>query len=248
MEKIFIKVKKSKEIIRHLKSLSSPKNVEGMARFGINPNKTLGVSIPNLRKIAKEVGKDHDLAEQLWSSGIHEARILASMIDDPKKVSEKQMERWVSGFDSWDVCDQCCMNLFDKTAFAYDKASQWAGIKEPARIATQNASGGEFVKRAGYAMMAALAFHDKSAKDADFIKFLPVIKRESQDGRNFVKKAVNWALRQIGKRNLRLNKEAIKTAREILILESKSAKWIAGDAIRELESEAVRKRLKVLPK
>jgi len=221
-----------KKILKKLKSLSNPKAVAGMVRFGINSKNTYGVSVPNLRDIAKKIGVNHKLAQQLWLSGIHEARILASMIDDPKKVTKKQMEKWIKDFDSWDVCDQCCMNLFDRTEFAYQKAVEWSKKKE------------EFVKRAGFAMMAVLAFHDKKAKDKQFEKFFPIIKRESTDNRNFVKKAVNWALRQIGKRNLNLNKKAIKIAKQIKKIDSKTAKWIASDALRELTSKAVQKKLK----
>lgn len=218
-------------IIVKLKSLSDPEAVKGMARFGINPENTYGVSVPNLRKMAKEIRIDHNLAEQLWASGIHEARILASMVDDPKLTTEEQMDTWARDFDSWDVCDQCCMNLFDKTEFAYQKAAEWSKREE------------EFIKRAGFALMATLAVHDKKATDEEFLRFMPMIKRESADRRNFVKKAVNWALRQIGKRNLNLNKMAISTAEEILEIDSKSARWIAADAIRELTGEAVQKRL-----
>jgi len=220
------------EILRKLKSLCDPKAVEGMARFGINPENTYGVSVPNLRMMAKEIGRNHVLAQQLWSSGVHEARILASMIDVPEKVTERQMETWVKDFDSWDVCDQCCSNLFDKTEFAYRKAVEWSKRN------------GEFVKRAGFVLMAVLSVHDKKANDAEFLKFLPIIERESVDDRNFVKKAVNWALRQIGKRNVNLNKEAIKAAREIQRLDSKSARWIAADALGELTSPAIQKRLR----
>ena len=219
------------DIIQKLKSLSDPEAVKDMARFGINPENTYGVSIPSLRKIAKETGGNHELAQRLWLSNIHEARILASMIDEPEAVTERQMEEWVKGFDSWDVCDQCCSNLFDKTEFAHRKAAEWSTSEE------------EFVKRAGFVLMATLAVHDKKATDEAFAKFLPMIKRESIDSRNFVKKAVNWALRQIGKRNLDLNKMAIKTAEEIQQIDSRSAKWIATDAIRELTSEAVHKKL-----
>jgi len=219
------------DIIKKLESLSDPEAVKGMARFGINPENTYGVSIPKLRKVAKETGRNHALAQQLWVSGIHEARILASMIDEPEMVTAAQMESWVSDFDSWDVCDQCCSNLFDKTGFAHRKAGEWSD------------RGAEFVKRAGFVMMATLAVHDKKAADEEFLKFLPVIKRESTDNRNFVKKAVNWALRQIGKRNLNLNRIAIKTAEEIQQIDSKSASWIAADAIRELIGEAVQSRL-----
>jgi len=219
------------DIIGKLKSLSDPEAVKGMARFGINPENTYGVSIPNLRKIARETGKDHALAQQLWASGIHEARMLACYVDQSEMVTEAQMESWVKDFDSWDVCDQCCSNLFDQTELAHSKAAEWSRREEG------------FVKRAGFTLMAVLAVHDKKATDEDFLKFLPMIKREATDERNFVKKAVNWALRQIGKRNLNLNKAAIKTAEEIQQIDSKSARWIAADAIRELTSEAVQKKL-----
>lgn len=219
------------EILRKLKSLSNPKAVEGMARFGINPKNTFGVSIPEIRKMAGAIGKNHETALKLWSSGIHEARILAGMVDDPKATTEKQMEEWVKDFDSWDVCDQVCSNLFDKTEHAYEKAAEWTKHKE------------EFVKRAGFTLMACLAVHDKDAKDNDFLQFLPIIKKESIDERNFVRKAVNWALRQIGKRNPILNKAAIKTSKGIQKMDSKSAKWIASDALRELTSSQVQKRL-----
>ena len=220
------------EILNRLKSLSNPEAVAGMARFGINPINTCGVSIPTLRKIARETGKDHNLAEELWSSGIHEARILACLIDVPEKVNEEQMEKWVADFDSWDVCDQCCSNLFDKTSYAYQKAIEWGNRKE------------EFVKRAGFVMMATLAVHGKMAADKEFLKFLPQIKKGAVDNRNFVRKAVNWALRQIGKRNLNLNGIAIKTAKEILEIDSKTAKWVASNALAELTNEKVQKRLR----
>jgi len=221
-----------KIIIKKIRSLSNPEAVAGMARYGINPNNTYGVSIPHLRKMAKETGRNHLLAQRLWNSGIHEARILAGMIDLPEEVTGKQMERWVRDFDSWDVCDQVCSNLFDRTKFAYKKAMDWSERKE------------EFVKRAGFVLMAALSVHDKEARDGEFLKFLPVIKREAGDERNFVKKAVNWALRQIGKRNLHLNQMAILTAKEIREIESRAAKWVASDAVRELTSEAVQKRFR----
>ena len=205
-----------------------------MKRFGINIKYALGVRVPVLRALAKKIGKDHKLALGLWKSGIHEARILAGMIDDPLKVTEKQMEQWVKGFNSWDVCDQCCGNLFDKLPVAWEKAVEWAKRDE------------EFVKRAGFALMACLAWHDKGSHDRKFIKFFPVIKKHSTDERNFVKKAVSWALRQIGKRNLNLNKKAIKIAREIKRIDSKSAQWIANDAIRELTSENIQKRVPLI--
>ncbi|MEE8469807.1 MAG: DNA alkylation repair protein [Dehalococcoidia bacterium] len=220
------------EILNRLKTLSDPKAVEGMARYGISPENTYGVSIPKLRSIAKESGRNRALAQELWASGIHEARILASMIDDPKMTTEEQMESWAKDFDSWDVCDGCCMNLFEKTPFAYQKAVEWS------------ARGEEFIKRAGFVLMARLAVSDKKAEDKQFEAFLPIIKREAHDNRNFVKKGVNWALRQIGKRNAGLNRKAIETAKEMQEMNSKSAKWIASDAIRELTSQAVQERLR----
>jgi len=189
------------------------------------------VSIPNLREMAREIGKDHDLAQRLWASNIHEARILASIIDDPKVITEEQMDAWVKDFDSWDVCDQCIMNLFERTEFAYPKAVEWSSSEQ------------EFIKRAGFVLMARLAVSDKKADDRQFEGFFPIIKREASDDRNQVKKAVNWGLRQIGKRNLNLNRMAIKAAREIQQMDSKGARWIASDAIRELTSEAVKQRL-----
>ena len=219
-------------ILEKLKALSNPKAVEGMARYGINPENTYGVSIPNLRKMAKEIGVDHDLAQELWASAVHEARILASMIDDPKTATEEQMERWVRDFDSWDTCDQCCMNLFEKTKPAYQKAVEWS------------ANDREFVKRAGFVLMARLAVSDKKADDIVFESFFPIIKGGASDNRNYVKKAVNWALRQIGKRNPYLNTKAIETAKEIQQMDSRGAKWIASDAIRELTGKSVQERLR----
>ena len=220
------------DTLEKLKTLANPKAVEGMARYGINPENTLGISIPNLRGIAKEIGRNHDLAQQLWASGIHEARILASMIDDPEMTTEEQMDSWVKDFDSWDVCDQCCMNLLGKTRFAYRKAVEWSASEQ------------EFVKRAGFVMMACLAVSDKKADDNQFEAFFPVIKEGASDNRNFVKKAVNWALRQIGKRNRGLNRKSIETAEDISKMDSKSARWIASDALRELTSQAVQERLR----
>jgi len=220
------------KIIEKLKSLSNPKAIEGMAKFGITPKRTFGVSIPNLRKIAKGLGINHELALDLWQTDLRETKILASMIDDPELVTEEQMENWVKEFEYWEICDQVCQNLFTYTKFAYQKAIEWGGRDE------------EFVKRAGFALMAWLAFKDKKAEDEQFEEFLPIIKRESTDDRILVKKAVNWALRQIGKRNLSLNKKAIKLARQIQKIDSKSAKWIAKDAIKELTSKAIQERLK----
>jgi len=219
------------KVIEKLKYLSNPKAIIGMVRYGIAPENTYGVSIPNLRKIAKEIGISHQLAQQLWTTNIRETKILASMIEDPEMVTEEQIEDWVKEFNYWEICDQCCMNLFERTKFAYKKAIEWSSREK------------EFVKRAGFVLMARLAVSDKKAGNKRFEKFLPVIKREATDDRNYVKKAVNWALRQIGKRNLNLNGKAIKIAKEIQKMDSKTAKWIASDAIRELTSNAVQKKL-----
>ncbi|MFC1489936.1 DNA alkylation repair protein [Candidatus Latescibacterota bacterium] len=219
------------DIIERLEQIGDPSAAEGMAKFGITANKIYGVSIPNLRMLAKEIGKDHSLAQELWNMNSRETRILASMVDNPKFLSEKQMDSWVRDFDSWEVCDQCIMNLFEKVPVAWDKAVEWS------------ADDSEFVKRAGFVMMARLAVSDKVAGDARFMPFFPIIRSEAVDSRNFVKKAVNWALRQIGKRNPNLNSIACSEARAIMEMDDKSARWIATDALRELESEAVRARL-----
>jgi len=212
------------EVIKKLKKKANRKNVEGMARFGIASTNTLGVSIYDLRPMAKEIGKNHRLALRLWKSGIHEARILASYIDEPAKVTEGQMEDWAADFDSWDVCDQVC-ELFGKTPYAYKKIVDWSKRKE------------EFVKRAAFALIAEMAWRDKEANDNQFKRLFPHIIRESTDERNFVKKAVNWALRNIGKRRPGLKEEAINAAKEIQKIDSKSARWIAADALRELNSK-----------
>jgi 3-methyladenine DNA glycosylase AlkD len=219
------------QVLYEMKQRADPKAVAGMARFGIQTSKALGLSIPQIRNVAKKVGTDHDLAGELWKTGYHEARILASMVDDPAKVSEAQMERWATDFDSWDVVDGCCGNLFDRTESAVRKAHEWSKRKE------------EYVKRAGFVLIAEKAVHDKKTPDKTFLDFLPVIVREASDERNFVKKAVNWALRQIGKRNSTLNAAAIQTCATIREADSRSAKWIAADALRELTSASVKERL-----
>jgi 3-methyladenine DNA glycosylase AlkD len=218
--------------LNRLKEKANPDNLEGMARFGITIDHRLGVSVPDMRKLAKEFAQDHRLALDLWKTGIDEARILASMIDDPEQVTLKQGERWVKDFNSWDVCDQVCMNLFEKTPWAWQKIIEWAGREE------------EFVKRAAFSLMACLAWHDKKAPDENFIRLFSLLRRGANDERNFVRKAVNWALRNIGKRNIRLNRAAIHLAEEIGRIDSKTARWIASDAIRELQSNAVQQRLK----
>jgi len=218
------------KIIAKLKAKARLDQLKGMARFGIVGKKRLGVSMPDIRALAKEIGQDHVLALKLWATGIPDAQILAAIISEPDKITSQQMEDWVKDINSWDVCDQTCM-IFDRSPLAWKKVYQWSRREE------------EFVKRAAFALIACLATHDKEAADAKFIKLLPIIKREATDERNLVKKAVNWALRGIGKRNKNLNRQALKMAREISKLDSKVARWNGRDAIRELESEAVQKRL-----
>ncbi len=219
-----------KEVIAELRSMGDSQAAAGMARYGIKADRALGISIPDLQGLAKTLGKSHKLAQRLWSCGIHEARILACMIDEPQQVTEAQLERWVIEFDSWDVCDQCCNRLIRKTEFARQKSLDWARRPE------------EFVKRAGFVLMAVLAVHEKKAADKQFDPFFRLIRQEAVDGRNFVKKAVNWALRQIGKRNIRLNQKAIAVAEEIGRIDSKAARWVAQDALRELRSDNVQKK------
>jgi len=213
-----------------LKALGNPENVAGMARFGVHVKKAYGVPTPALRKLAREIGMDQKLSLQLWTTGIHDARHLAALIGDPARVTPVQMERWARDFASWDVVDGCCCHLFVYTPHAWKKAHAWSRREE------------EFVKRAGFALMAYLAVHDKEAGDEKFLRLLPVIQRGARDERHFVKKAVNWALRQIGKRNLRLNKSAIAIGKAIRALGSPAARWIASDALRELTSNVVQKR------
>ena len=202
-----------------------------MARFGIDTTNALGVTVTELRKVARGLGRDHALAAELWASGVHEARILASIVDDPDAVTERQMESWVRELGSWDLCDQVCMNLFDRTPFTFDKALEWS-----AREA-------EFEKRAGFALMATAAVHRRDVPDRAFHSFLPRIRAEATDDRNYVKKSVSWALRQIGKRSARLHARAVDTAHGIETIDSPSARWIARDVLRELESPPILERL-----
>jgi len=221
-----------KEIIERFENLSDPEAVAGMARFGIKSAKIYGVSIPEIRKLAQEIGTDRKLALQLWRVNCRERRILASMIDEPAAVPEEQLDQWVAGFDNWEVCDQCCMNLFEKTPYAYKKATQWSKAKE------------EFIRRAGFVMMARLAVSDKKAHDEKFEAFLPLIIQRADDERNYVKKAVSWALRQIGKRNRHLNQKAIAATRQIQKADTQATRWIASDVLRELTDQNIQERLK----
>jgi 3-methyladenine DNA glycosylase AlkD len=223
---------KCDDLISRLRALGNPANLPGMARYGIKVENALGVSVPSMRKLAREAGRDTALAEDLWASGLHEARMLAGFVADPATVTEDLLDRWVVDFDSWDLCDEVCSDLFSYTPFAFAKCAEWSRRDE------------EFVKRAAFALMAALAVHDKTHPDKPFLRFLGIIKRESRDDRNFVKKAVNWALRNIGKRNLALNAAAITTAEQIRALDSRPARWIAADALRELTGDKVQARLR----
>ena len=203
-----------------------------MSRFGIDTTRAVGVTVTELRRFARDLGHDHELAAALWASGVHEARLLASLVDEPAMVSEAQMDAWVADLDSWDVCDGVCGNLFDRTPFALDKAVEWSS-REP-----------EFEKRAAFALMASAAVHRKDLPDAAFASLLPVIRAQAIDERNYVKKAVSWALRQIGKRSSGLNSQAVRTAERIERIDSPAARWVARDALRELRSDAVQARLR----
>ncbi len=209
-------------ILSLLHSMESEENRSGMSRFGINVERAMGIKVTDLRKLARRIEKGHDLALQLWDTSIHEARLLATMVDEPSAVTDLQMESWAANFDSWDMVDQACNNLFRRTPFAHDKAADWAARNE------------EFVKRAGFAMMAVLAVHDRDSGDTVFRKYLDLVERESTDERNFVKKAVNWALRSIGKKSPALWSKAMATIEKIEGQNSPSARWIAADARREL--------------
>jgi 3-methyladenine DNA glycosylase AlkD len=203
-----------------------------MARFGIVGEGRLGASIPALRHLARSIGKDHRLADSLWKTGIPDAMILAAYVGEPEKLTDRQMERWVNDIMSWDVCDAVCSNLFDRSPLAWRKIRRWTAQEE------------EFVKRAGFVLIAALAVHDREAADGKFLALLPLLRKGATDERNIVKKAVNWALRQIGKRNTRLHSAALAEANVIQRLPSRSARWIAADALRELRNPKTIARIK----
>jgi len=222
----------AKKVVEELRRAGTRRNVEGMARFGIHGVKAFGVAKPKLDVLAKKIGRNHQLALALWATGIHDAKILAGMIDEPAKVTAAQMEAWVRDFDNWDTCDGTCCHLFVFAAPAWAKAVAWTRRRE------------EFQKRAGFALAAYLAYRDKPEKDSTFVRFLKIIQREAEDERNFVRKAVNWALRNIGKRNTKLNRAALAAGERLQKRESRTARWIAADALRELRSEAVQARLR----
>jgi 3-methyladenine DNA glycosylase AlkD len=219
-------------VLGELRKLADPKGRETLAYFGVHAPKAYGISAPVLHALARRIGKDQKLAEQFWSSGIHEARILATLIGEPHKITGAQMERWARDFASWDVVDTACCYLYAFAKPAWQKVYEWSARRA------------EFQKRAAFSLVAYLSYKDKSSKDTRFVEFLLVIERESSDERNFVRKAVNWALRNIGKRNQRLNRAAIRCAERIRQQSSRTAKWIAADALRELRSAAVQTRLR----
>lgn len=215
-----------------LQENARPEALEGLARFGITGDQRLGLSMPVIRRIARTLGRDHALAQALWDIGIPEARIVAGLVAEPAQLSSRQMDAWAQGFASWDVCDQVCGSAFLASPLAWCKVRAWASHRD------------EFVRRAAFALLATLAVHDKQASDEDFAAVLPLIEAAASDERNFVRKAVNWALRNIGKRNPALNVAAIATARRIQQQGSRPARWIASDALRELQGQAVQARLK----
>ena len=219
------------EIITDLEARRDPAGLEGMARFGIATEGAYGVRIPELRRIARRIGHRHDLACDLWAIPARETRILAGMVDEPHLVTERQMEQWVEQFADWELCDQSCMNLFEKTPFAWQKTEQWAQREA------------EFVRRAGFVLMARLAVSDKPAEDQCFEAFFPLILQYAKDNRNYVKKAVSWALRQIGKRNPRLCAKSLDIAVAIRDQQTPAARWIAAEVTRELSSSTVQERL-----
>ncbi|HEX37984.1 MAG TPA: DNA alkylation repair protein [Candidatus Cloacimonetes bacterium] len=220
------------DILTELKKNADSKSIKGMQRFGITPDKTFGVRIPILRQIAKKAGKDHKLAQELWKINTRETRILSSMIEEIEYISDEEMETYIAAFNYWEICDQFCMNLFEKLPFAYEKAQELAKRPE------------EFALRIGFVLMARLAVSDKKSPDEKFEPFLQLIYDHSTDERNMVKKAVNWALRQIGKRNTTLHKKAIEVAEKIEKIDDPTARWIAKDALQELRDEKIIKRIK----
>lgn len=220
------------EVIDRLKRNADLSQVEGMGRYGMSTEGRLGVKVPEMRRIAKEIGTDHDLALKLWQTGLAEARIVAGMVADPHSLTGEQMDAWVAQLDSWDVCDQLCMNLLEKSPFALQKIHEWSQREE------------EFVKRAAFALIACLAWHDKKLDDSFFTDLLPLVQEGANDERNYVKKAVSWALRHIGKRNRSLNAHAIRAAEQIAEQDTRAARWVAADVLRELTNEKIQSRLK----
>ena len=217
--------------LKWMEKRGTKRNRDGLSRYGITAKKVFGISVGDMRKLAKELGRSHALAQALWRTGWYEARMLASMVGEPARVTPAEMDRWAKAFDNWAVCDTLTFVLWDRTPHAWPKVREWASRKE------------EFVKRASFAMLASLTVHDKAAPDERYREGLVLIEREATDDRNFVKKAINWALRSIGKRSPMLNTEAIAVAKRLAASESSAARWVGKDALRELNSDSVRRRL-----
>jgi len=220
-----------KEVLAWLKRRGTKAERDGMARFALPSDKAFGVSVGTLKQEAKRIGRNHELALSLWKSGWHEARILATMIDDPARVTVAQMDRWCGDFDNWGIVDTACFHLFDRTPHAWGRLVPWSKKRD------------EFGKRAAFALLWSLSAHDKRATDAAFVKGLALIERAAGDDRNFVKKAVNMALRAVGKRNPVLNAAAVATSRRLAASDQPSARWIGKDALRELTGPSVARRL-----
>jgi len=220
------------DILAWLERRGTKRNRDGMARYAIVAPKVFGVSVADLRDLSKELGRDHALASALWKSGWYEARMLTAFVDEPARVTPAQMDRWARDFDNWAICDALCFHLFDRTPHAWSKIEQWSRRRE------------EFVRRAAFALLASVALHDKRAPDARFVRALPLIERAASDDRNFVKKAVSWALRSIGRRNVALNRKAVPVSRRLIATDEPAARWVGRDALRELTSAAVVRRLK----
>ncbi len=218
-----------------LKQKSTSRDRENLARFGITANKAFGVSMANIQVLGKRLGRDHELAAALWDTGWYEARMLTSFVDEPERVTPAQMDRWCRDFDNWGICDTLCFCLFDRTPHAWAKVAQWSDKRD------------EFVKRAAFALLASLAGHDKSATDQQFVDSLLLIERAATDERNSVKKGVSWALRRIGRRNAALHAAAVTVARRLANSPHSAARWVGKDALRELTSPAVMRRLAASP-
>ena len=223
--------KRAKEAVLWLEKKGNKKTRDGMARYAIPSDDAFGVSVGTLRGYAKTLGRDHALAEALWLDGHYEARMLACFVDDPALVTPAQMDRWCRAFDNWAICDTACFHLFDRTPHAWKKVTAWAPRRE------------EFVRRAAFALLASLSVHDKKSGDAPFLRGLRLIERAAPDERNFVKKGVNWSLRCLGKRNAALNAASVKVAERLAGSSKPAARWVGKDALRELTSPSVKKRL-----
>ncbi len=223
--------KQARAALQELERMATTRDRENLSRFGITADKAFGVSMANIQKLAKRLGRSHELAAALWETGWYEARMLTSFVDEPARVTPAQMDRWCRDFDNWGICDTLCFNLFDRTPHAWAKVAQWSGKKD------------EFVKRAAFALLACLALHDKKAGDPAFIRCLPLIERAATDERNFVKKGVSWALRLVGRRNAALHAASVGLARRLAASEAAAARWVGKDALRDLTKPAVIRRL-----